>query len=187
MNFIQHVNTKTYSNQRPVDNVNLNTYSSTIPPARYFRKVSSCCDNNTTTVIKRVKRCKVKPVYSANTNLKDNYYSSHANYLKSRCRTYDQNNSALNFNPNNFSAKPNCVNADCSSTTYKRSNPEFGTNSAVDSSARVSQLKYGTIQRNSKFNPFQSNYTGDNTHNVQTKPQACVPHRLNGTKVKCPS
>jgi len=186
MNFIQNINTKTYINTRPIDNVNVNTYTATMPPARYYRKVSSCCENQTTEVIKRVRRCQIKPVYSGNTNLQKNYYTSHANYLKSRCKTFDQNNSALGFNPANNSAKPNCYNATCNSTTYKRSNAEFNSTAAVDSSARLNHLKYSTIQKNSAFNPSQSNYTGDNTQNTQLKSQPCVNHRKQGSNLKCP-
>lgn len=184
MNFITYINTPTYINTRPVDNVNLETFTAKAPVAKYYRKTSSCCPNQTTQVFTN-KKCCVKPIYSANTVVSRDYYTTNAQYLQARCRLYDQNNSKLDFDPNNNSAKPNCINATCNSTTYKRSNPTFTTQGAVSSSARLLQKKYNSIQTNASFNPRQSNYTGDNTQNIPLLSQPCVSHRRNGDKTRC--
>lgn len=180
-----YVNTKTYVNKRPVDNANVNTFSAKYPVAKYYRKESSCCTNNTTKILKNVKCC-VKPTYSANTNLSKNYYTSHKQYMKSRCKLFDQNYSNLDFDPNNNSSKPNCTNATCNSTTYKRNNDTFATQGAVSSGARILREKYNSIQKNSNFNPRQSNYTGDNTLNKKPVFSSVKePYRRNGDPIRC--
>jgi hypothetical protein len=185
MNFITYVNTKSYINKRPVDNVDVNTFSAKSPPAKYYRKTSSCCENNTSRVFTNVKCC-VKPTYSANTVLSKDYYTTHAQYIKARCKSFDQNYTNLNFNPANNTAQPNCTNAQCNSTIYTRNNETFANQGAVSSSARILQKKYNNIQKDSHFNPRQSNYTGDNTLNkMPVQPNICQPYRRNGDKLSC--
>lgn len=157
-----NISSQGYINQRPVDNVNLSTFQFKFPVAKYYRKTSSCCDNQTTQIIKNNK-C-IRPTYSGNTVLNKKYYASNSQYLKSKCQTYQQNNSALSFNPSDNSAKPNCTNSDCNSTTYKKNNKKFGTQGAVSSGSRLARLKYNTIQTVSRYNPRQSNYTGNNSN-----------------------
>lgn len=173
MKFIQQLNNIRYNNERPVDNVNLGTFSAKAPVAKYYRKVSNCC-NSTTEIIKNVKCC-VKPTYSANTVVNNNYYTTHQQYIKAKCLSYEQNNTPT----------PNCNKDNCNFNVYKKSNETFTKQGSVSSSNRLLQLKYNTVQTVSRFNPSQSNYTGDNTHNVILKPQKCVNHRKQGDKTLC--
>ena len=185
MNFIGYINTPAYKNTRPVDNINVNTYTSKAAPAKYYRETSACCNNQTTQIFTNVECC-VKPSYTANTVLSSDYYTTHSQYIKARCKSFEQNYTNLSFNPNNNSAKPNCVNATCNSTIYKRNNNTFATQGAVSSSARLLQQKYNTIQKSSNFNPRQSNYSGDNTHNQQPVISSiCEPRRRMGDKLAC--
>lgn len=185
MNFITYVNTKSYINKRPVDNVDLNTFTSKIPVTKYYRKTSSCCDNNTNRVFTNVKCC-VKPTYSANTVLSKDYYTTHLQYMKARCELFDQNYTNLNYDLSNNSAQPNCTNAKCNSTIYKRNNETFANQGAVSSRARILQKKYNTIQKVSRFNPRQSNYSGENTQNkMPVQSNICQPFHRNGDKLAC--
>jgi hypothetical protein len=186
MNFITHINkpSSSYVNKRPVDNADLGTFNAKSPVAKYYRKTSSCCNNRTTQIYKNVKCC-VKPTYSANTVISKDYYQTHAQYIKSRCKTYDQNNSRLQYDPISGMSKPNCTSSECNSTTYKRSNSTFSKQGAVSSSNRLLQLKYNSIQTTSRFNPYQSNYSGDNTQNTFDKPEKCVNYRRNGDASRC--
>lgn len=148
MGFLTYINTPSYKMERPVDSVP-DSFTAKAPVAKYYRKTISCCDNDTTEVIKDVKCC-VKPIFSANTNIDKNYYATHSQYIKAKCLSYDQNNTPT----------PNCADVSCNFNVYKRSNPTFNKQGSVSSSSRILQLKYNTIQRNARFNPYQSNYTG---------------------------
>jgi hypothetical protein len=127
--------------------------------------------------------------YSANTNLSQTYYSNSSAYLKARCKLYSQKMSTIEISGNtyvdnngnavypsnsstgsqNFKTK-NCSypyqtgkEDTCNITIYKRSNPTFATQGAVDNGTRIAKLKYDTITLNG--NSFRSAW-GDSAANA---------------------
>ena len=114
---------------------------------------------------------KTKIIRRANSNLEKQYYTDSRAYLKSRCKTFDQNQSGIiNNNPKNYNSNgellwPNnendgpqtryilsCTNNNCPSTKattiYKPNNRNYGTQGAVSSSDRLLRLKLNTINKN---------------------------------------
>ncbi len=109
-----------------------------------------------------------KIIKPATTLISKTYYSDRASYLKSRCKTFNQNLSGnpvqgieyLNgTNPVWASNSPNgsqvYSTSDCCSTTnetstliYKPNNQQYATQGAVDSSDRITRLKMNTINKN---------------------------------------
>ena len=107
----------------------------------------------------------IKP---ASTLISKKYYSDRAAYLKSRCKSYNQN---LSGNPvqgiqyldgttpvwasDSSTGSQVYSTSDCCSTTgatstliYKPNNMQYGTQGAVDSSDRITRLKMNTINKN---------------------------------------
>jgi hypothetical protein len=123
-------------------------------------------------------------IKSANTNLSQSYYNDSRGYLKSRGKLYAQKLSIMEISGNEYiysdgknkgKAIPpsdsstgsqvfqtnNCPypyqtgkNSGCNTTIYKRSNPHFATQGAVDNGTRLAKLKYDTITLNG--NSFRS-------------------------------
>ena len=109
--------------------------------------------------------------YSANTNLSKTYYPDRKGYLQSRCLLYDQKLSGTARVPgvayfiNGIVQTPNGTNKveqrmtenclNCPNTTqsnsaitiYKPNNAQYATQGAVDSSSRITRLKYNTIAK----------------------------------------
>ena len=119
-------------------------------------------------------------IKSANTNLSQSYYNDSRAYLKSRCKLYSQKSTlspfenitysingvavppsdsdfgSQNFRTNNcaWPYDRNKFGSGCQLTIYKRSNPQFATQGAVDNGTRLAKLKYDTITLNG--NSFRS-------------------------------
>lgn len=114
-------------------------------------------------------------IKTARTKMDKNYYTDSRAYLKSRCKTYDENIvlSKLTDNPNRYidtngiAIPPsnsvngsqvfntNCYNNQCGDNTntigttiYKPNNRQFAQQGAASSSARIAKLKYETITKN---------------------------------------
>ena len=88
---------------------------------------------------------------SANTNIKKNYYTSHKQYLKSRCKSHEQNQikgKKINkyvYEPSQCSLKQN----NCSKKIiYKPSNSAFSMQGAASASANTQRLKNKTLINN---------------------------------------
>lgn len=173
------------------------TITTRIPPGNYYRKaLDSCnCVGNIQEIIHNVDCCKSdkeKIKYNANTKLSKSYYVTHDQYLKSKCKTFNQN--YVNFDKTvgdkngNGLTRPNChscFNTCSPKSYYKRSNDKYGTTGAVSSSSRILRLKYNNIKTTGKYNQYRPKYRGDTTQNLiltQTKP---VYFRRNGTKTSC--
>jgi len=91
---------------------------------------------------------------SASTKVKKNYYTDSRAYLRSRCRTYDQNTSigekkvgSVNaYNATNCYDLSGCIIN--KSVIYKPNNTGFATQGAVSSGSRLLKLKLETITQN---------------------------------------
>lgn len=73
-------------------------------------------------------------------------YSSYQ-YLRRKCKSYETNNSTLEYDNITHTARSPCCNETCSSVVYKPSNTSFKVQGAVESSNRLERLKYETISR----------------------------------------
>lgn len=170
--------------KRPVDELapgtalNYNGGGKNIPAARYYRKTRNCDTSCKITRVVKVadcNACKVKR--SASTVLSKNYYQSRSEYLKARCRTYEQGLLAYNRSADGTITKDCCDdNNNCG--VYKRSNAVYGETGAVSGSERILRTKYNTVSS-------QGKYIGDTNYNIQFKPQATVCHRRDGVKNVC--
>ena len=147
--------------------------------------ISVCNNNSSLMTIKEEnnsnKDCctKTKVIRRSTTNLDKKYYTDSKAYLKSRCRTYDQNISGTPVeNANNYDANGNLlepndnnngpqvrIGLNCSmgcdsnnkvKTIYKPNNKKFQTQGAVTSGERLLRLKMNTINDNGAS--FQTAY-----------------------------
>lgn len=181
-------------NKRPVDSGEL--LQSNIPIAKYYRKTLECnCNNEIIETFNNVDCCKSdreKRVYSANTNLDKSYYTTSTQYLRSRCKTFNQNYVNLDKTSGDANGdgitRPNCYNCqNCDKITYyKRNNDTFGTQGAVSSSARLLRLKYNNIKTTGKYNVNRPRYHGDATQNVYLTQTNPICFHRNGNKNHCP-
>jgi hypothetical protein len=160
-------------NERPVDNANLETFTQTMPVAKYYRKTKTDNTCKTTEIIKNID-CNACKRNKSSTRISGNYSTSYKEYLKRKCKTYEQN-----------MRNDSCCDASNNCFVYKRSNNKFNNNSAVDSSTRILRLKYDTIQTSGKYNIHRIKYRGDLTQNVLINDQFSSCKRRNGTKNVC--
>jgi len=156
-------------------------------------------------------------IKSAVTLLNKNYYSDTKGYLQSRCQTYDQKLSTTPIPGNSYinstthepippSDSPtgsqvyyteNCskkctTNNSRVTTIYKPNNQQYSQQGAVDSSSRLTRLKYNTITKNG--NSFKTAWgqqganagryqgTSDAPYFLKSKYQVCVPQHRDGNK-----
>jgi hypothetical protein len=149
-------------------------------------------------------------IKSAVTLLNKKYYSDTKAYLKSRCQTYDQKLSTNPIPGINYTNEPsdssigsqvyysNNCSKKCTSdnsrakTIYKPNNPQYSQQGAVDSSSRLTRLKYNTITKNGKS--FKSDWgqeganagkykgTSEAPYFLKSKNQVCVPRHRDGDK-----
>jgi hypothetical protein len=160
----------------------------------YYRKEPICSDEcdvpNTQEVFKSVECCEtITPTRQANTVLSPTYYTSNAQYLKARCRTYDQR--AFHFEQSGGTLLANCSQScpsGCRTVSYKPNNAPFSTQGAVSSSNRIMRLKYDAITGGASGNcPDCRIYHGDATMNTYFKDTTCQVKYVwkNGKKIAC--
>ena len=97
-------------------------------------------------------RTRIKP---ASTLIKKDYYTTSAQYLKSK---YKCSSCGINDAPQNVD------------------------NSA---SGRIARLKYNAFLESSRTNPGFTRYTGNNMNNQLQAPQPCIRHRGPNGKLIC--
>lgn len=88
---------------------------------------------------------------SANTNIKKNYYTNHSQYLKSRCKTHEQNQvigkkiSANKYEPGQcYQSQSGCQ----KEIIYKPSNNAFSMQGAASASANTIRIKNKALTKN---------------------------------------
>jgi|TARA_B110000967_G_C18850677_1_gene544455 hypothetical protein len=125
--------------------------------------------------------------------VKDTDYNYDYNqYLKKRCKTFEQNNIRF-LNTDGKTYRSNCSNVDLSCNTYKIKNKKFSTNSAVSSSSRLNRLRYDTIVgaqgKNCKNGDEVCGIYTSNTRyknkNLDPKIKQCKYMRIAGVMRKC--
>ena len=94
---------------------------------------------------------------SANTNLSKNYYRNYNSYLKSKCRTYEDNSKLgtkkddtnINFNSSKCATNMLSDGSTCDKTIiYKPSNTKYSVQGAVSSSTNILRKKNDQISKN---------------------------------------
>tara|TARA_B100000963_G_scaffold361442_1_gene396894 strand:- start:3550 stop:4431 length:882 start_codon:yes stop_codon:yes gene_type:complete len=85
-----------------------------------------------------------------NSKLNNDYYETSENYLKNKCKTYNQKItlSKKTSNDDNSYNMTSCYNNKCNKTIYKPNNKKFAKQGSVESSTRLLRLKYDTITKN---------------------------------------
>ena len=102
------------------------------------------------------------------TTINDNYYTNSSSYMEGKCMLYEQKLSVMPIEGNKYFNQDNnpiispsddpkgsqcrssigCYNESCNVAIYKPNNNQFAKQGAVNSSARLSRLKYNTIYEN---------------------------------------
>ena len=135
-----------------------------------------------------VRRTSEKKYYAATTKLSKNYYTDSRAYLRSRCKTFDQNSKIKKVANDQFQSTScyNVVKKDgitiihrCGSKTvvYKPKGP-----GAVSSSSRLLRLKENTLENN---DPNISRRYPSDTYLFRNKKTPCMNHRKNGKMTMC--
>lgn len=140
-----------------------------------FKHDKPFCYNNDTEFSNRFnpENKALQRVRSAPTVLKKTYHQSNASYLKSKCKTFEQN--AFHFDEiiksdsdsdrNMF--RPQCNNITCKSVSYNPKNKLFSTNNAVDSSMYMLHRKMEAEKEIYNNNPFKKE------QNMNISPNTC--------------
>ena len=127
------------------------------PGGSVLNNACKCNDTSKTTAIYsnisnndicKSKSCPPPIIKSACTIVKKDYYQSSSNYLKSKRKTFSQNNGK--------GSSKNINNACCNNTVYKPNNPTFSNQGAVSCGSRLERLKLITIEKNASS--FKSSY-----------------------------
>jgi hypothetical protein len=99
---------------------------------------------------------------SINADIVNTYYSQLQQYRENRCQTYDQrafnfyrSNNVNNLNENEYYAKCDSSNKNCSLVVYKPNNPQFAKEGSVKGSARTYKLKNTTIEKMTQINGYK--------------------------------
>lgn len=129
---------------------------------------NDCCE---------VEKNHLKRVRSGGMQIKKNYCVSSQEYLRRRCKTYDQNTFNYQKSPedtanNTFLANCSAENENCKIVTQKKSNGRFATQGAVSSSARTHDIKHQEVS------------TGTRQNRNLNMNSSCT-YRRNGKKTMC--
>ena len=96
----------------------------------------------------------LRRVVYANTNMSPTYYTTHAQYMQARCRTYDQRSFQYlrgTKDPGYYVANcQSCVSSSvqpCALVVYKPNNKQFAQQGAVSSSTRLLALQVQTLTK----------------------------------------
>ena len=117
------------------------------------------------------RRTSEKKYYPATTNLSKTYYPDSRSYLRSRCKTLEQNSTN--------GKTLNCYSDECS-TKESTSKPK----GAVSSSSRLLRLKQETFRSDSNhaYNPGVSILNPSPIYLLKKQTTKCAPFRRNGKK-----
>jgi len=139
------------------------------PPLTNDQK--SCCNPEANVIRSAMTTKRINPYYDKTTGEKKTktYAFSTAQYLKSKCKTYDQNLGAAKIPGINYTDTTNCCvepipynddnvqrsalncgdcNGKAPAVIVKPNNKQYFQQGAVSSSSRIARLKYNTIQNN---------------------------------------
>ena len=155
-----YVNSTTI-NKRPIDQIT-DSYvpSAGSPPvAKYYRKTLNCeegCSSNIARVYSVIDCNACRVTRNANTSINSEfkngtkntkYYPSTSEYLKAKCKTYDQGLVSYGRTEGSSSITKACCDDTNNCGVYKRSNEKYATQGAVSSGTRIMRLKYENIQK----------------------------------------
>jgi len=124
---------------------------------------------------------------SANTIINKNFCSNTKQYLQSRCKTYDQNQTLGKKSDTTYeyygatcSTKPDGT--ICKPIIHKPNNKSFQQQGSVTSSSRIAKLKYDTIRNSTnKYDSLLANLDSS-SHILNRKPVPCRSWRPKGKR-----
>jgi hypothetical protein len=137
-----------------------------------------------------VKRTSEKKYYAATTKLNKNYYTDSRAYLRSRCKTFDQNAKIRNVGGDKYKST-SCydVKSDDDTLIHTCSDKTvaYKPQGAVSSSSRLLSLKEKIFESDNKYkyDPKASARYPSDTYSFRTKQTPCTSHRRNGKMAMC--
>ena len=199
-----------YRKPSKTDEVKIMNFSKSQALATYYRKEACPKDCNNSFVVRdvygNVRTCpkviggssRCVPL-SGNTMINANvptqangfptkkYYTSNTEYMKARCKTYQQRQ--FNFTSDGGDLQANCcgnqagyVSGNCRKVVYKPNNKPFSVQGAVSSGSRLLRLKYNTIAKNQNGVKYPPNY---NTNSNMVKDAFCNRGPTKNKKTIC--
>jgi len=140
--------------------------------------VKECTDGNS------VKRTSEKKYYAATTKLNKNYYTDSRAYLRSRCKTFDQNAKIRNVGVGEYEST-SCY--DVKNHTCSDKKVAYKPQGAVSSSSRLLRLKEKTFKSDKyvKYDPKASARYPSDTYLFRDKQTPCTNHMRNGKMAMC--
>ena len=123
---------------------------------------------------------------SANTVINKEFCWNSKQYLQSRCKTYDQNQTLGTHVDGSKYYSALCTTAPsgnvCKSVVYKPNNKQFKQQGGVSSGARIAKLKYDTIRNSTnKYDSLLANLD-QSAHILNRKPVPCRGWRIRGNR-----
>jgi hypothetical protein len=128
---------------------------------------------------------------SASTIIDKKFCANSKQYLQSRCKTYDQNQTlgAATETPNEYFGTSCTSKVDstgnvevCKPVIYKPNNKQFKQQGGVSSSSRIAKLKYDTIiNSTNKYDSLLANLD-QSAHILNRKPVPCRGWRVKGNR-----
>jgi hypothetical protein len=124
---------------------------------------------------------------SANTIINKDFCWNSKQYLQSRCKTYDQNQTLgkSTGNANEYYGTSCTTKSDgtvCKSVIHKPNNKQFKQQGGVSSGSRIAKLKYDTIRNSTnKYDSLLANLD-QSAHVLNRKPVPCRGWRVRGKR-----
>ena len=125
---------------------------------------------------------------SANTIINKDFCWNSKQYLQTRCKTYDQNQTIGPHVEGSQYYSGSCTRTSsgsvCKPVIYKPNNKSFQQQGSVSSSARIAKLKYDTIVKSSTTNKYDSLLANldSSSHILNRKPVPCRGWRPRGKR-----
>jgi hypothetical protein len=121
---------------------------------------------------------------SANTIINKKYCSNTKQYLQSKCKTFNQNQTlGIHLSgPNYTSSCSDAKGNKCNPVIHKPNNKKFKQQGGVTSSSRIAKLKYDTIVNSTnKYDSLLANLD-QSAHILNRKPVPCRGWRIRGVR-----
>ena len=123
---------------------------------------------------------------SANTIINKEFCWNNKQYLQSRCKTYDQNQTlGTHVDGSKYYSGSCTTDASgnvCKPVIYKPNNKQFKQQGGVSSSSRIAKLKYDTIRNSTnKYDSLLANLD-QSAHILNRKPVPCRGWRVRGVR-----
>jgi hypothetical protein len=129
------------------------------------------------------------PMRSITTIINKDFCWNSKQYLQSRCKTYDQNQTIGKSTGNEYeyfgtSCTSKSDGTVCKPVIHKPNNKKYGQQGGVSSSSRIAKLKYETIKNSTTTNKYDSLLANldSSSHILNRKPTPCRGWRPRGNR-----